>query len=104
MVMYHEAPEEMYGIKNYWMLVNKQIRMEGFINYWMLVGSQITMEVAIEKHEAMIDKIAPLIASGTFKVLQDVTEGIDNAPEGLAGVFNGKNFGKAILKVAEPDA
>lgn len=93
MAMYHDKLEDIYGIKNYWMLVNKQIRMEGFIN-----------DSSIEKYEAMVEKIAPLLASGQFKALQDVTVGIENAPEGLAGVFRGKNFGKAILKIAEPDA
>jgi NADPH-dependent curcumin reductase CurA len=30
-----------------------------------------------------------------------VTEGIDKAPEGFVGMLEGKNFGKAGLKIAE---
>ena len=31
---------------------------------------------------------------------QSVTHGIDKAGEGLIGMFEGKNFGKAVLEVA----
>jgi NADPH-dependent curcumin reductase CurA len=30
-----------------------------------------------------------------------VTEGIENAAEGLVGMLEGKNFGKAVLKIAD---
>ncbi|KAM0430073.1 hypothetical protein ACHAPT_006079 [Fusarium lateritium] len=92
MAIYHDKPENLDGIKNLWVLPNKRIKMEGFI-----------VDLAIEKYEAMINKVAPLLASGKFKVLQDITVGIENAPEGLAGIFTGKSFGKGVLKIAEPD-
>lgn len=38
---------------------------------------------------------------GTFKPQLTVTEGIDNAPEGLLSLFQGKNFGKAVLEIAK---
>ena len=41
------------------------------------------------------------IHEGTFKAQFSVTEGIDNAPQGLLGMFEGKNFGKAVLEVAK---
>lgn len=93
MAMYHDKPEDLYGVKNLWVVTNKYLKMEGFI-----------VDLSIEKYEAMIEKVAPLIASGQFKVLQDITVGIENAPEALAGVFTGKNFGKGVLQIAEPDA
>lgn len=92
MAMYHDKPEDLYGIKNLWVLTNKYLKMEGFI-----------VDLSMDKYEAMIEKVAPLLASGQFKVLQDITVGIENAPEGLAGIFTGKNFGKGVLKIAEPD-
>lgn len=93
MSIYHDKPENFYGVKNLWLLPNKGIKMEGFI-----------VDLADpDKHQAMVDKVAPLLASGQFKALQDVTVGVDNAPEGLAGIFTGKNFGKGVLKIAEPD-
>jgi hypothetical protein len=41
------------------------------------------------------------IHDGTFKAVQDVTEGIDKAGEGLLGMLEGKNFGKAVLEVSK---
>lgn len=41
------------------------------------------------------------ISEGTFKAQQSITEGIENAPEGLIGMFEGKNFGKTILEVCK---
>jgi NADPH-dependent curcumin reductase CurA len=32
-----------------------------------------------------------------------VTDGIDNAPEGFVGMLQGKNFGKAVLKIADSE-
>ncbi|RMJ14861.1 hypothetical protein CDV36_005484 [Fusarium kuroshium] len=92
MVMYHQMPEDLYGVKNLWVLTNKYLKMEGFI-----------VDLAIDKYGTMIEKVAPLIASGQFKVLQDITVGIENAPEALEGIFMGKNFGKGVLQISEPD-
>ena len=36
-----------------------------------------------------------------IKVKITVTEGIENAAEGLVGMLEGKNFGKAVLKIAD---
>lgn len=93
MTIYASKPEDFYGVKNLWMLPNKRIKMEGFI-----------VDLELEAYLPFVDALAPRIASGEIKVLEDVTVGVENAPEGLAGIFTGKNFGKAILKVAEPDA
>jgi NADPH-dependent curcumin reductase CurA len=41
------------------------------------------------------------IKDGTFKAKLSVTEGIDNAAEGLVGMLKGDNFGKALLKIAD---
>lgn len=40
------------------------------------------------------------IHDGTFKAVTSVTHGIDNAGEGLIGMLQGKNFGKAVLEVS----
>lgn len=92
MDIYHNKPEDVYGVKNLWMLANKSIRMEGFI-----------CDMNPERAQALEDKVIPLLISGRCKALQDITVGIEHAPEGLAGVFTGKNFGKALLKIADPN-
>ena len=32
---------------------------------------------------------------GDIKVTEDITEGLENAPDALIGLLNGDNFGKA---------
>lgn len=41
------------------------------------------------------------ISEGSFKAQYSVTEGIENSPQGLIGMFEGKNFGKAVLEVSK---
>ncbi|KAF6803587.1 zinc-binding dehydrogenase [Colletotrichum musicola] len=42
-----------------------------------------------------------MIAKGELKVKVHVTESIDQAAEGFVGMLTGKNFGKAVLKIAQ---
>jgi NADPH-dependent curcumin reductase CurA len=47
------------------------------------------------------EKLQKWIADGTFKAQYSVTEGIDNAADGFLGMLSGKNFGKAVLQIAD---
>lgn len=47
------------------------------------------------------ENIAKWLHEGTFKAKESVTDGIDNGPEGFVGMLQGKNFGKAVLKIAD---
>ncbi|CAI7566486.1 unnamed protein product [Penicillium bialowiezense] len=80
---YNAAP---YPIKNIHNVLVKRITMRGFIG----LGDVYTKE-----HQENVQK---WIKDGSFKVLIHETVGIDNAAEGLVGIFHGKNFGKAVLK------
>ena len=42
------------------------------------------------------------IASGTLTFQEDVQEGFENAPRTFLRLFEGKNVGKQLLKIAEP--
>ena len=46
-------------------------------------------------HEAM----ARWIEEGRVKYQEDIVQGLDNAPEALIGLLEGKNFGKLIVRV-----
>lgn len=84
---YNSAP---YPITNLQTLVIKRITMRGFI-----VGDPDMGPIYTKEHQERVQK---WIKDGSFKVLIDETEGIDNAAEGLVGIFYGKNMGKAVLK------
>jgi hypothetical protein len=73
------------------LLVVKRIRMDGFI----------VMDFADRDAEA-VRELAAWIASGKLRVVEDVIDGLENAPRGLIGLLHGENRGKRMIRVA-PD-
>ena len=45
-------------------------------------------------------EVAPKVASGEIAVQEDITEGLENAPQAFIDLLTGGNVGKAIVKVA----
>ncbi|GJN76934.1 hypothetical protein PLIIFM63780_000422 [Purpureocillium lilacinum] len=88
---YNAKPEERYGIKNLMYIVTKQILFQGFI-----VSKPGFGPAYYKEHQETLSK---WLADGSVKAKLDVVEGIDNAAEGLVGMLEGKNFGKAVLKI-----
>jgi NADPH-dependent curcumin reductase len=43
----------------------------------------------------------PAVAEGKIKYKEDITVGLENAIDAFTGMLAGKNFGKAIIKVAD---
>lgn len=84
---YNSAP---YPIKNISFVLTKRLTMRGFIVGDAGMGDKYTKE-----HQENVQK---WIKDGSFKTLIHETEGVDNAAEGLVGIFHGKNLGKAVLK------
>ncbi|TKA70588.1 hypothetical protein B0A49_02809 [Cryomyces minteri] len=89
---YNLAPKDSYPIRNLMQFVAKRLMMRGFI-----VGDEGMGPKYAGEHQKNVQK---WIHEGTFKAEMSVTEGIDNAGEGLLGLFHGKNFGKAVLQIA----
>ncbi|GES62321.1 oxidoreductase, zinc-binding dehydrogenase family [Aspergillus terreus] len=81
---------EPYPIKNIHNVLIKRLDMRGFIVSDKGMGDKYT-----EEHQKNVQK---WIKEGSFKALIHETEGIDNAADGLVGIFYGKNKGKAVLK------
>lgn len=90
---YNVKPADAYPIKNMMQFVAKRIKMQGFI-----VGDANMGPKYMAEHQKNVQK---WIHDGNFKAKLDVTEGIDNAAGGLIGMLGGKNFGKAVLKIAD---
>ncbi|KAK1594660.1 zinc-binding dehydrogenase [Colletotrichum navitas] len=67
------------------------ITMEGFIVFTPKFGP-----AHFDEHQENMQK---WLSDGSVKAKLAVTEDIDNAPDGFIGMFNGKNFGKSILKI-----
>ena len=41
-----------------------------------------------------------LLNEGKITIVEDITEGLQNAPKALVNLLNGKNFGKSMVRVA----
>jgi len=90
---YNNPDDQKYGVKNLMLIVGKRITMRGFI-----VGDENMGPRYVKERN---EKVSKWLADGTFKAKYSVTEPIDKAPEGFVGMLQGKNFGKAVLKIAE---
>lgn len=44
-------------------------------------------------------EVAPMVAEGRLRYVEDVAEGLDKAPQAFMGMLQGKNRGKQIVKV-----
>jgi len=80
------------GPSNYLFLILKSARMEGF----MLFTYAAQFPQAIED-------IGQWAKEGKLAVQETISEGLENAPACLQGLFTGANVGKAILKLADPE-
>ncbi|KAF2638368.1 NAD(P)-binding protein [Massarina eburnea CBS 473.64] len=90
---YNQPMEERYPVRNLFYIVSKRITMRGFI-----VGDANMGPKHAKDHQ---EKLQKWLKEGTFKAKVSVTEGIDNGAEGFLGMLSGKNFGKAVLQIAD---
>ncbi|MGE0653234.1 MAG: zinc-binding dehydrogenase, partial [Alphaproteobacteria bacterium] len=70
------------------LLVVKRLRMEGFI----------VMDYADQDKEAE-DKLLAWAKTGKIKVVEDIVDGLENAPRALIGLLAGENRGKRMVRV-----
>jgi len=90
---YNLKPEETYKIGNLMQIVGKRLKIQGFI-----VGDPNMGPKYAKDHQ---EKLQKWISDGSFKVQMSVTEGMDNAIDGFLGMLSGKNFGKAVMQIAD---
>jgi NADPH-dependent curcumin reductase len=79
------------GPVNYLSLVARHGRMEGFL-----------MPDYADRIPEAVGALSGWLRSGQLKSKEDVAAGLENAPKTLARLFTGANFGKQLLKIADP--
>lgn len=79
---------ELTGQKMWRSILVRHLSVQGFIisNHWDRLG---------EFHKT----VGPMIADGSVAVQEDITEGLENAPEAFIKLLTGGNTGKAMVKV-----
>ncbi len=71
-------------------VLSKRFHIQGFIQF----------DFAEQRPDFYRD-MAQWIREGRVKYREDIIDGLENAPEGLIGLLQGKNFGKLIVRVAD---
>ncbi len=75
------------------------IVMRQVLSKSLMIRGFIQREFADQRLE-FYREMAGWIESGQVKYREDVVEGLDNAPEALIGLLEGRNFGKLLIKVS----
>lgn len=67
----------------------KFLSVNGFIisNHW-------------NSYPTFLGEIGPRVAKGEIAFLEDIAEGLENAPDAFMGLLQGRNVGKQIVKIA----
>jgi len=53
-----------------------------------------------DRFPAFLKDVQPLVRDGRVKYREDIVDGLEAAPSALIGLFEGRNFGKMIVRVA----
>lgn len=72
-------------------VLTKSLTLRGFIQ----------LEFVRDMYSDFLREMGQWVSEGRISYREDVTEGLENAPETFIGMLNGKNFGKTIIKVAD---
>jgi NADPH-dependent curcumin reductase CurA len=92
MISQYNEPDA-HGIRNLMLIVAKRLKLQGFIILDNLQDPSFAPD--------FYSKVPKWIANGELKVKEDVTKGLEKAAEALVGIFQGKNFGKAVIQIAD---
>jgi NADPH-dependent curcumin reductase len=73
-------------------ILTRSLTVRGFIN----------IEFAEEHYPVFRKTVSAGIADGRIRYREDITGGLENAPAAFIGMLEGRNFGKALVRVAGP--
>jgi NADPH-dependent curcumin reductase len=71
-------------------VLSKSLTLRGYINY----------EFAAEHYPGFLRTVGAAVADGRIRYREDITDGLENAPAAFIGMLEGRNFGKALVRVA----
>jgi hypothetical protein len=57
----------------------------------------------MDRFPEAIAELMQWVQEGKIVYQEDIQEGIENAPDTLLRLYTGKNIGKQLLKIADPD-
>lgn len=69
-------------------LLNKSARMQGFL-IWDYEA----------RYEEAVARLAAWVRSGALRYREEILEGLEAAPDAIAGLYRGENLGKRVIRV-----
>ena len=66
----------------------------------LLVRGFINTEFASDHYNNFIKQLSPLVRSGDIRYREDISEGLETAPDAFIGMLAGRNFGKVLVRVS----
>jgi NADPH-dependent curcumin reductase CurA len=82
----HPGPDRLPGLMR--MVLTKSLLVRGFIQHEF-----------VDQRRAFFGEMTQWIAEGRIRYREDIVEGLERAPEAFIGLFEGRNFGKLVIKV-----
>lgn len=64
-------------------------------------GSLVLDHLQTETQAQFVSQMTAWIKEGVVKPIEHISEGLEKAPEALQGLFEGRNIGKSVVKVAD---
>ena len=71
-------------------ILTRRLRVQGFIIF-----------DHNDRFARFVSEVAPLVADGTIRYRETVTNGLENAPSAFLQLLSGGNFGKQLVRVSE---
>ncbi|KAJ2276603.1 hypothetical protein EV176_002340 [Coemansia sp. RSA 451] len=90
---YNATAEEAYHIQNLAYVVMKKLTIYGFI---------VSEYYTTPAYGEFIKEVSQMLKENKIKYRMDEVVGIENGPQALLDLFEGKNFGKRVVKVSDP--
>jgi NADPH-dependent curcumin reductase len=83
---YNDAPQPGPELNT---LLLKRIRMQSFF-----------IDDHLSRTREFLDEVMPWVQERKIKYPEDIVDGLDNAPQAFVGMFQGRNLGKLIVRIA----
>ena len=72
-------------------ILSKSVTLRGFLNY----------EFTEKYYDDFLREVGGGIADRRIRYREDIVDGLEKAPEAFIGMLEGRNFGKAIVRIAD---
>jgi NADPH-dependent curcumin reductase CurA len=84
----HAGPDRLAPLMT--MMVQKRLHVQGLV----------ILDHYATRHADFLRDMGAWVAEGKVRLREDLAEGLENAPAAFIGMLQGKNFGKAVVRVA----